>query len=110
MLSTYYKFIFVLNIIIWLTLLIKFSLVFSKPYTTLFSHSVKIVKKNPIYIVLYLNHLETLGVARDSDSNTIKKAYYKLAQQYHPDKNAASDAKEKFAEINKYIFYWFSAY
>jgi preprotein translocase subunit Sec63 len=35
----------------------------------------------------------------------IKKAYYKLAQQYHPDKNAASDAKEKFAEINKYIFY-----
>jgi DnaJ-class molecular chaperone len=33
----------------------------------------------------------------------LKKAYYGLAQKYHPDKNPATDAKEKFAEINKYV-------
>ena len=45
--------------------------------------------------------VETLGVDRSADQSTIKKAYYKLAQQYHPDKNSSSDAKEKFAEISK---------
>ncbi len=48
-----------------------------------------------------MSNLETLGVERGADTASIKKAYYKLAQQYHPDKNSASDAKEKFAEINK---------
>jgi DnaJ-class molecular chaperone len=33
------------------------------------------------------SELEILGVERDSDQSAIKKAYYKLAQQYHPDKN-----------------------
>ena len=42
-----------------------------------------------------------LGVSRDADQSAIKRAYYKLAQQYHPDKNHAPDAKEKFAEISK---------
>ena len=44
---------------------------------------------------------EILGVNKDADQNSIKKAFYKLAQQYHPDKNSAANAKEKFAEINK---------
>jgi DnaJ-class molecular chaperone len=46
-------------------------------------------------------YVEVLGVERDSDTNSIKKAYYKLAQQYHPDKNKAHDAKERFSDISK---------
>jgi curved DNA-binding protein CbpA len=32
-------------------------------------------------------HLELLGVSKDADAKEIKKAYYKLAQECHPDKN-----------------------
>lgn len=49
-----------------------------------------------------LNFLDILGVNRTANADELKKAYYGLAQKYHPDKNPAADAKEKFAEINKY--------
>jgi molecular chaperone DnaJ len=40
---------------------------------------------------------EVLGVAKDADSDTIKKAYRKLAMQHHPDKNPGDkEAEEKF--------------
>ena len=45
------------------------------------------------------DYYETLGVARDADQDAIKKAYRKLAMQFHPDKNPGdSAAEEKFKE------------
>jgi DnaJ-class molecular chaperone len=47
------------------------------------------------------NHYETLGVSPNAEKQTIKKAYRKLALEFHPDKNKSPDAHEKFIEINE---------
>lgn len=47
------------------------------------------------------DYYEVLGVARDADKNTLKKAFRKLAQQYHPDVNKTAEAEIKFKEINE---------
>jgi molecular chaperone DnaJ len=45
---------------------------------------------------------DTLGVARDADGDAIKKAFRKLAMQYHPDRNPGDKAAEhRFKEINE---------
>ena len=36
-----------------------------------------------------------------ADQNEIKKAYFKLAKEWHPDVNKSSNAKEKFSEISE---------
>jgi molecular chaperone DnaJ len=43
---------------------------------------------------------DTLGVKKDASADEIKKAYRKLAAQYHPDKNPGdASAEEKFKEV-----------
>ena len=44
-----------------------------------------------------------LGVDKDSDESAIKKAYYKLAQKWHPDKNRdnVTESENKFKEISE---------
>lgn len=42
-----------------------------------------------------------LGVPKDADEDAIKKAFRKLAVQYHPDKNPGKGAEAKFKEINQ---------
>ncbi|MDY5383620.1 MAG: DnaJ domain-containing protein, partial [Campylobacter sp.] len=43
---------------------------------------------------------ETLGIVKGASNDEIKKAYRKLAKEYHPDINKSPEAEEKFKEIN----------
>mgnify|MGYP005810637499 CR=1 FL=1 len=49
----------------------------------------------------YKDYYATLGVGRDADADTIKKAYRKLARRYHPDVSKEPDAEARFKEINE---------
>lgn len=48
------------------------------------------------------DYYEVLGVSRDADEATIKKAYRKLAKKYHPDINPGDkEAEAKFKEASE---------
>ena len=51
--------------------------------------------------VEFKDYYETLGLPRTATQDEIKKAFRKLAMKWHPDVNKASDAEEKFKEINE---------
>jgi len=48
------------------------------------------------------DYYEVLGVAKDADENSIKRAYRKLAMKYHPDRNPDDEkAAENFREVTE---------
>ena len=47
------------------------------------------------------DYYEILGVNKNSSIEEIKKKFRKLALEFHPDRNKAPDASEKFKEINE---------
>lgn len=51
--------------------------------------------------VEYKDYYEVLGVAREASQDEIRRAYRKLARQYHPDLNRDSDAEERFKELGE---------
>ncbi len=47
------------------------------------------------------DYYELLGVSRDADGDTLKRAYRRLARQFHPDINKEPGAEERFKEIGR---------
>lgn len=48
------------------------------------------------------DYYEVLGVSKDADEDTLKKAYRKLAKKYHPDANPGDkEAEAKFKEASE---------
>jgi molecular chaperone DnaJ len=47
------------------------------------------------------DYYDLLGVARDADADTLKRAYRRLARQYHPDINKEPGAEDRFKEIGR---------
>lgn len=47
------------------------------------------------------DYYQILGITKNAGADEIKKAYRKLALQYHPDRNKTKEAESKFKEITK---------
>jgi len=49
-----------------------------------------------------MDYYKTLGIEKNASADEVKKAYRRLALEYHPDKNAGNaEAERKFKEINE---------
>jgi curved DNA-binding protein len=47
------------------------------------------------------DHYQALGVARDASDDDIRRAYRRLARQYHPDVNKEPGAEDRFKEVSE---------
>lgn len=46
-------------------------------------------------------YYNVLGLTTSATQKEIKRAYFKLAKEYHPDVNPTEEAKQKFIEVNE---------
>lgn len=51
--------------------------------------------------VRFQDYYQTLGVKRGASAEEIRRAYRKLARQYHPDVNKQAEAAQRFAQVNE---------
>ena len=51
--------------------------------------------------VEFKDYYKTLGVSKSASADEVRKAYRKLARQYHPDVNKKPEAERRFKEINE---------
>ena len=51
--------------------------------------------------VQYKDYYKILGVSKDATTEAIRRAYRKLARQYHPDVNKDPDAERRFKDVNE---------
>src|SRR3990172_5134613 len=47
------------------------------------------------------DYYEVLAISRSATDEEVKKAFRKLAHQFHPDLNKNHDAEERFKEVNE---------
>lgn len=47
------------------------------------------------------DHYAVLGLASDASGEEIKRAYRRKALQYHPDRNAAAEATDRFRAVQE---------
>ncbi|MBI5287650.1 MAG: molecular chaperone DnaJ [Chloroflexi bacterium] len=47
------------------------------------------------------DYYDVLGVARNATADDLKKAFRRLAMEYHPDRNSEPGAEAKFKEVNE---------
>src|SRR5438045_1133590 len=47
------------------------------------------------------DYYEVLQIPRSASADDVRRAYRRLARQYHPDVNGSAEAEERFKEINE---------
>lgn len=65
------------------------------------SYQYRQLKTSALLLRKLPDHYSQLGVSKHASKKDIKKAWLKMCQTYHPDKNASSEAKQKFTKIQE---------